>query len=240
MISTLRKIHYAYSVFIILFLGLLFYPLYYLFSRKPAGYIILNKLRKLNSLLCSWLTGMLFRFTFEQPLNPDQTYIYCANHTSNLDTMIFCILAKGPYHFMGKEELMDNLVLRVFFNTIDIPVNRESKMSAFRAFKRAGENLEKGMSLIIFPEGRIGEAYPPVLQPFKNGPFRLAIDKNIPIVPVSMIGVWKNMWDAGARYGSMAGISDIYIHQPVNTAGLMTTDADELKDRIFELINSKL
>lgn len=192
-------------------------------------------------MLSSWLTGVFFRFTYERPLDKNQTYIYCANHASNLDIMLFCILAKGKFHFMGKDELRSNPVLKIFFNTIDISVNRESKISAFRAFKRAGDTLEKGWSLIIFPEGKIDSThYPPILHPFKNGPFRLAIEKNIPVVAVSLTDVWKKMWDDGSKYGSTPGICDIYIHKPVDTTDLTTADADFLKERIFDLINSKL
>ena len=121
---------------------------------------------------------------------------------------------------MGKEELTKNPVLGMFFRTIDIPVSRESKISAFRAFKKAGENLEQGMSLIIFPEGKIDDLYPPKLHEFKNGPFRLAIEKNIPIVPVSSINIWKRMWDDGAKYGTTPGIGRVFIHSPIYTKEL--------------------
>jgi 1-acyl-sn-glycerol-3-phosphate acyltransferase len=241
MIRLLKHTHRLYSISVILVLSAVFYPFYYLAAQSPRGYGTLNKLRKLKSILSSWLTGIFFRFTYEQPLDKDQTYIYCANHASNLDIMLFCILAKGKFHFMGKDELRSNPVLKIFFNTIDISVNRESKISAFRAFKKAGETLEKGWSLIIFPEGKIDVThYPPVLHPFKNGPFRLAIEKNIPILAVSLRDVWKKMWDDGSKYGSTPGICDIYIHKPVDTTDLTIADADLLKERIFDLINSKL
>jgi 1-acyl-sn-glycerol-3-phosphate acyltransferase len=241
MIRLLKHTHRLYSIFVILVLSVVFYPFYYLAAQSPKGYSTLNKLRKLKSILSSWLTGIFFRFTYEQPLDKNQTYIYCANHASNLDIMLFCILAKGKFHFMGKDELRSNPVLKIFFNTIDISVNRESKISAFRAFKRAGETLEQGWSLIIFPEGKIdGTHYPPFLHPFKNGPFRLAIEKNIPILAVSLTDVWKKMWDDGSKYGSTPGICDIYIHKPVDTTDLTIADADLLKERIFDLINSKL
>ncbi|MFD0941460.1 lysophospholipid acyltransferase family protein [Pedobacter boryungensis] len=184
--------------------------------------------------------GIFFNFNFENKLERNQTYIYCANHTSNLDIIILCLLAKGQYHFMGKEELAKNPVLGIFFKTIDIPVFRESKISAFRAFKKAGENLENGMSLIIFPEGRIDDAYPPVLQEFKNGPFRLAIEKNIPIVPVSIINIWKLMWDDGMKYGTRPGIGNIYVHEPILTTIMGIESADVLKEEVFKKINSKL
>jgi len=142
---------------------------------------------------------------------------------------------------MGKEELLRNPVLKIFFNTIDIPVNRESKMSAFRAFKRAGDNLAQGMSLIIFPEGRIdADNYPPELLPFKNGPFRLAIDQNVPIVAVSITNAWKYMWDDGAKFGTRPGICDIYIHKPIFTQEMNADASDSLKDEVSRLIASKM
>lgn len=241
MIKRLRYIHRTYVIFVIVFFFAVFYPFYFFAASHPNRYGLLNKLRKINSIFCSFCSGIFFRMTFEDVLQKDQTYIYCANHSSNLDIMIFCILAKGKFHFMGKQELLKNPVLKLFFKTIDIPVNRDLKISAFRAFKKAGENLAVGRSLIIFPEGGIaGEVYPPELLPFKNGPFRLAIENHLPVVAVSMCDVWKKMWDDGNKYGSSPGICDIYIHKPISTLELTLADTDLLKDRVFDLINSKL
>jgi len=240
MTKFLRQAHRIWYLFWILFFFFLFYPCYFFASRSPKYYGILNFFRKANSFLCSAFSGVFFNYHFEEKLDRTKTYIYCANHTSNLDIMIFCILAKGRYHFMGKDELLNNPVLGIFFKSIDIAVNRDSKISAFRAFKKAGENLEKGMSLIIFPEGKIDDHYPPKLGEFKNGPFRLAIDKNVPLVPVSIANVWQLNWDDGAKYGSKPGICDIYIHKPINTSELADADTDRLKEEVFNLIKSKL
>ncbi|RZL48871.1 MAG: 1-acyl-sn-glycerol-3-phosphate acyltransferase [Pedobacter sp.] len=239
MIKLLKKIHFFYFTFWIVFLFFLFWPLYYWGTCKPSRYLVLNRFRAIHAFLATALAGVFFNFEFEKPLN-DQTYIYCANHTSNLDIVLFCLLAKRRFHFMGKEELMKNPVLGLFFRTIDVAVSRDSKISAFRAFKKAGENLDKGMSLIIFPEGRIDDLYPPILHEFKNGPFRLAIEHNIPIVPVSMINIWEIMWDSGFKYGTRPGIGEIYVHEPISTVTLATESADALKEQVFNKINSKL
>lgn len=239
MIKLLRKIHFFYFTFCILFFSTLFWPLYYWGTRKPSRYLILNKMRAIHAFLSTSFAGVFFSFKFEKPLQ-QQTYIFCANHTSNLDIVLFCLLAKGRFHFMGKEELKKNPVLGLFFRTIDVAVARDSNISAFRAFKKVGENLDNGMSLIIFPEGKIEDVHPPVLQDFKNGPFRLAIEHKIPIVPVSISNVWKIMWDSGFKYGSRPGIGDIYVHEPISTAILAPEYADALKEIVFTKINSKL
>lgn len=240
MIKLFRKIHWAFCLLCLLLFFILFWPFYKWFTSHPKYYGILNKFRTVHSFTAAALAGVFFRFEFEQQLDKNQTYIFCANHTSNLDIILFCILARGRYHFMGKEELTKNPVLGIFFRTIDIAVNRQSKISSFRAFKKAAENLENGMSLIIFPEGRIDDVYPPVLQSFKSGPFRLAIEKNIPIVPVSVKNAWKIMWDDGLKYGTRPGIVDVYVHEPILTSILAVENDEVLKEEVYNKINSKL
>jgi 1-acyl-sn-glycerol-3-phosphate acyltransferase len=240
MIKLLKKIHFFYFTFLIVFLFFLFWPLYFWGTRKASRYSTLNRFRAIHAFLATALAGVILSFKYEAPLDEHKTYIYCANHTSNLDIVLFCLLAKGRFHFMGKEELVKNPVLGLFFRTIDIPVSRESKISAYRAFKKAGENLDKGMSLIIFPEGRIDDLYPPILHEFKNGPFRLAIEHHIPIVPVSICNIWELMWDNGFKYGTRPGVGNIYVHQPILTTTLATENDEVLKEQVFNKINSKL
>ena len=92
------------------------------------------------------------------------------------------------------------------------------------------------MSIVIFPEGKIGDDYPPILHEFKNGPFRLAIEHQIPIIPVSIDSIWKLMWDNGFKYGSKPGIGQLWVHEPIETKGMTVDDADALKDRVYETI----
>lgn len=140
---------------------------------------------------------------------------------------------------MGKEELLKNYVTGIYFRSVDIPVNRESKISAFRAFKKAEESLKEGKTVVIFPEGMISNDYPPVLQVFKNGPFRLAIEQGVSILPVTIGNNWNLMWDDGMKYGSSPGICDICVHAPIETLGMTSDDADELKSRVHQIISAK-
>jgi len=141
---------------------------------------------------------------------------------------------------MGKEELLKGFVTGLYFRTIDIPVNRNSKMSSFRAYKKATERMEKGMSTVIFPEGTISGNYPPRLVEFKNGPFRLAIEMQVPIIPVTALDTWKVLWDDGLKYGSNPGVCHIFVHKPIETAGMTVDDTDALRDKVYEIMYQKL
>lgn len=233
MILFLKRIHAAWYIFSVIFSFLLFWPFFYYYSRKPSRYLRLNWYRKGFAFLSSALAGVFYKAVYEKTISWDRPYIVCANHTSNLDISAITGLMYGNFAFLGKEELVRNPVLSIFFKTIDIPVNRESKIASFRAFKKADEYLQSGLSLVIFPEGKIGDEYPPVLHPFKNGPFRLAIERGIPIVPVTLDRLWELMWDDGFVHGSKPGLRKLLVHAPIETTDMTIDDADTLKELVY-------
>src|ERR1700761_9360803 len=132
MITLLKKLHaYLYRLNVGL-IYLAWWPFFYYFSRKPERYIHLNKLRTWWGFLSSLLSGIIYKFEYEEPIDWSRAYIICPNHISNLDITMASILAKNDYSFLGKEELLKGFVTRLFFKTVDIPVNRLSKISSFK------------------------------------------------------------------------------------------------------------
>ena len=238
--TILKKVHIYTYVLSVALTYFLMWPLFYYCSLKPSRYRAMNSIRRIWALLSSNIVGFFYKFEYEQPIDWSTTYIVCPNHTSNLDIAAMCVLVNSNCSFMGKEELKDGLVTSLFFRSVDIPVNRESKMSSYRAFKLASDKLKDGISLVIFPEGKIGANYPPTLHEFKNGPFRLAIEHRVPILPVSSADTWAKLWDDGTKYGTTPGICHFYIHKPVQTAHLTIADADELRDEVFNIIGGKI
>jgi 1-acyl-sn-glycerol-3-phosphate acyltransferase len=239
MITLLKKFHAYFYRFNVGLIFILMYPFLYYFSRKPERYIHMNKLRTWWGILSSLFSGIIYKFEFEQPIDWSRTYIICPNHISNLDITMASILAKNDYSFLGKDELLDGFVTKLFFKTVDIPVNRLSNISSFKAFKKAGNRLKEGASMIIFPEGTIAGHYPPKVIEFKNGPFRLAIDQQVPIIPVTSLDTWEVYWDEGTQKGSRPGICHIFVHEPIETIGMNPEDTDALRDRVHDIISKK-
>ena len=239
MVLFLRRLHNYYYVFTAVLAMALLYPLLYYYSRKSSRYGQLNRVRRVCSYIIATLSGIFFRIKYEEPIDWSKTYIVCPNHTSNLDILSMSIVVKNNFNFISKAELLSNPLFGVFLNSVDIPVNRESKISSFKAFKKAGENLKQGRTLVVFPEGKIGDDYPPILHEFKNGPFRLAIELKIPIIPVTSLNTWQIQWDSGFKMGSRPGIVDIYVHKPIETAHLTVDDTEMLKNEVYNLINNK-
>jgi 1-acyl-sn-glycerol-3-phosphate acyltransferase len=238
--KAIKKIHTYFYRFTIIFFFCLLSPIAYFLSHKKSRYKHINQLRRVIVFLSTAFSGVFFRIKYEEAIDLSRTYIICGNHTSNLDISAINLAIKNNQSFIGKEELKRKIVLRYFFRTIDITVNRDSKISSFRAFKRAAELLNEGISVVIFPEATIPLVYPPKLSAFKNGAFRLAIELKIPIIPITSLDTWKVLWNSGSQYGSRPGICDIFVHKPIETAHLTVDDADGLRDEVHEIIKNKL
>jgi 1-acyl-sn-glycerol-3-phosphate acyltransferase len=236
----LKRIHTQFYRVSVAFFFTLCWPVLYPLSKKPHLYKYINQIRRLIIFLSSSLSGIFYRAKFEQPIDWSRTYVVCGNHTSNLDISAISQHLRNNFCFIGKEELLHNYVLGLFFRTIDITVNRESKISSFRAIKTAAERIKNGISVVIFPEATIPDEYPPVLHPFKNGAFRLAIEMKVPIIPITSLDTWNVLWDTGEEYGSRPGICNKFVHKPIETAHLTIDDADALRDEVHAIINKKL
>jgi len=236
----LKRLHREFYQLSVAFFHMLAWPLRVYLEQSKERYKYINGVRRWIIKCSTFISGIFFDIKYETNIDWSRTYIIVGNHTSNIDISTINIAARDNHAFIGKEELKKNIVLGYFFRTIDLTVNRESRISAFRVFKDAGEKLKQGISVVMFPEGTIPRVYPPVLGEFKNGPFKLAVELKIPILPITSLDTWKVYWNTGKDYGSRPGVCHIFVHKPVETAHLTAADADKLRDEVYELIKNKL
>jgi 1-acyl-sn-glycerol-3-phosphate acyltransferase len=99
--------------------------------------------------------------------------------------------------------------------------------------------IDEGKSLVIFPEGGIITKHPPNMTPFKDGAFRTAIEKQIPVVPVSIPNNWIILPDKDPLYLQRGTIRVIF-HKPIETKGYTLDRIDELKKKVFDVIDHEL
>ncbi|NJM26626.1 MAG: 1-acyl-sn-glycerol-3-phosphate acyltransferase, partial [Bacteroidia bacterium] len=97
---------------------------------------------------------------------------------------------------------------------------------------------DKGKSLVIFPEGGIYTKEPPRMVRFKDGAFRAAIEKQIPLVPVTIPNNWIILPDEAflLRWGTV----HVIFHEPIETKGLTLADMDRLKSDVYQVIDLEL
>ena len=129
--------------------------------------------------------GFPYKIEREQEMEKGKSYMLVANHTSMTDIMLMLAVSKNPFVFVGKKELVKIPIFGFFYKRTCILVDRSSSKSRFEVFQRAQKRLEQGLSICIFPEGGVPEDGPVVLDEFKDGAFRLAIEHQIPVVPMT-------------------------------------------------------
>lgn len=222
-------------------LGLiLLYPLFYILLSNKKYFPAAFQLKKFWARWILFVPGLFLNVKRKKDTSPlPQPCIYCGNHVSYLDIVASYLVTPNYFVFMGKQELDKAPLFRIFFREMNILVDRSSNIGSHRAFIKAGEEIDKGHSVFLYPEGTISSAGR--LRGFKNGAFRLAIEKQIPIVPVIYLNNWKLLQNGGFfKSHGRPGISDIIVHDPIPTIGMTEKDLLSLKVRVHEIIQREL
>ncbi|MFN6943649.1 MAG: lysophospholipid acyltransferase family protein [Cytophagaceae bacterium] len=201
----------------------------------PAAHF-LNKLwAYVVFFLC--LTPCKVDFRFKR--NKNQAYIYCPNHTSYLDIPTLCYSLPGYFIFVGKSSLGKVPLFGYMFRTLYISVDRSSRMSSYRSYVQSCNAIDNKRSIVLFPEGKIPAENHPKLIHFKEGAFRIAIEKQVPIVPVTIPNNWKILPDFKEMVVNRH-VMRVVFHEPIETKGMTMDDLNELRSRTFAIIDQEL
>ncbi len=201
------------------------YPLFFRMARIWAKFILI---------------GMGFRYKIEREQTPEasKSYMFVANHTSMADIMLMLVAVKNPFVFVGKKELAKIPLFGFFYKRTSILVDRSSAKSRQAVFLRAQRRLQQGMSICIFPEGGVPEDESVVLDEFKNGAFRMAINHQIPIVPITFGDNKKRL--SYTFFSGGPGKMRVKTHKFITTKGLTIEDTKTLNSETKAVIYNQL
>ena len=216
---------------------LILFPILVLSILKETWYPYFFKLARLWAKII--LIGMGFRWIVkkEQPLNSKESYMFIANHTSMADIMLMLVSAKNPFVFVGKAELAKIPLFGFFYKRTCILVDRGSEKSRRAVFLRAQKRLKQGLSICIFPEGGVPDENI-VLDEFKDGAFRLAINHQIPIVPMTFVDNKDRF--SYVFFSGGPGKMRVKVHQFLSTESLTSKDAKALNSQARNIILEQL
>lgn len=213
------------------------FPILMISILKEAWYPLFFRIAR----FWSWfiLIGMGFRVKIERDEIPkkSKSYMFIANHTSMADIMLMLVTVKNPFVFVGKAELAKIPLFGFFYKRTSILVDRTDPKSRQTVFLRAQRRLKQGMSICIFPEGGVpDEAID--LDLFKDGAFRMAINHQIPIVPITFADNKKRF--SYTFFSGSPGIMRAKIHVFLSTEDLKVSDTKALNERARNLILKQL
>lgn len=153
---------------------------------------------------------------------PRRNYVYMSNHVSNLDPPIFIPRIPGRCSVLVKSELFRIPILGTAMKMAElVPVERSNREAAIESVRAAAEVMQHGLNMVIFPEGT--RSIDGRLLPFKKGPFHLAMETGIPVVPVTILGT-AECWPKGT-WAMKPGTATLVFHAPVEPANFSGREA---------------
>ncbi len=220
---------------------LVLFPVFYVLLLREEWFPLVFKLKRFWARWIITIPGIWVSVKKDpQFLTIKTPVVFCANHVSYLDIVMSYIVVPHYFVFMGKQELNKAPLFNIFFKKMNILVDRKSLKGSHRAFIQAGEQIDKGNSMFLFPEGTIAKD-PQIVKAFKNGTFKLAIDRQVPIVPITFLNNWKMLQNGGFfKANGGPGISKIIVHGPIETKGMTEADLVSLKQQVHNIIQQDI
>lgn len=235
--KTLRTFYTVYGFFVFCVLFVVLFPLLLIPITFPSQWRLTGIINRWWARLMFVGVGLPFRVEVKGSLDQSRQYIFCANHFSYLDIPTFGLNPVNAI-FVGKNSIERVPLFGYMYGKLHITVDRASLRSRFNTMKQGMQAIDEGKSLMIFPEGGMVATNPPQMAPFKEGAFRLAIEKQVPIVPVTIVNNWIILPDPENRLHW--GAVKIMFHEPLETQGMTVDQTEELKQRTFQVISLAL
>lgn len=168
-------------------------------------------------------------------VDPARTYIFMSNHVSNIDPPLLLPLIPRRTSVMAKKELFSYPLLGKTMRLGSlVPVDRKNREAGIAAVRAASQVIRDGINMTIFIEG--GRSFDGKLLPFKKGPFYLAEECAVPVVPVTISGTHYVM--PKKRFAVKPGRVDVIFHDPIEPRDF--GGRDQLMAKVRSVINSGL
>ncbi|RXK49778.1 lysophospholipid acyltransferase family protein [Aquirufa rosea] len=228
-----------WSMFWFLAIFLLFYPFIFILLQKITWRKYAAKLVRVWSKIFFFFC--FIRFDVKRHFEPDinQNYVFCANHFSFLDIPVIVYLLEHYTAFVGKSSLGKLPLFGYMYARLNILVNRSDNASRAGSLAKAMRALQTGRSIAIFPEGGIvSKRYPYMSKPLKDGALIMAIQQQIPLVPISLYNNYEIFSDKPMMI--RPGVIRAEIHPPIITKGLSLEDVPMLREKLYHIIQDPI
>ena len=179
------------------------------------------------SRLNSRMTPMFVSVQGRENIDPEQSYVIASNHQSHYDVFVLYGWLGVDFKWVMKQELRKITALGVACEKLGhIFIDRSNKQAALDSLNEAKKKITGGTSVLFFPEGTRSETEE--MGEFKKGAFRMALDLETPILPITILGTGKVLPPHTTNL--LPGRATLIIHPPISIEGYDLEDIEKLMD----------
>ena len=229
---------YALLLFVVLMLIIFPFVIIASFLRPIQSGNIIYRLCMLWADIWFPLVGIMHKNYYEAEHDKKKAYIFVSNHISYLDAALIVKTFRQPLRALGKVEMTKVPVFGFIYKNAIVTVDRDNASDRSKSVKKLKGVLQRGISILIFPEGTFNETGNP-LKSFYDGAFRIAIETQTPVKPVLFLDAYDRMPHKGFLTLNPGKNRSVFLDEiPVD--GLTMNDLQALKNKVFEIMEKKL
>lgn len=221
---------YAVTMFVVLMIPVFIWALLVL----PLGKIRAGNLIFYGCMVWAdvWLAlvFIIHRNFHLEEMRKDQSYIFVSNHISYLDSALVPKMFRRPIRPLGKVEMARIPVFGFIYKNVIVSVDRSSAENRMNSVRLLKSILNKGISVLVFPEGTFNTTEKP-LKPFFDGAFRVAIETGTPIKPVLILNSYDLM-HYRSIFSLRPGISRSVFLPEISVDGYTLDELPQLKMQV--------
>ena len=237
--NILLKIYSLYAVILFFCVTTILLLLYLIIAILPDRIRTLCVMNMNRVVIRIWgfLVGVRMETIGKENLPADMVCVIASNHVNMIDIPL---MGQAIIHYfkpLGKKEIIYVPIVGQIFAMTTILVNRSNAESRAKSMEKMMNWLKRGCSIFVFPEGTRNKTGKP-LKDFYDGAFRIAIQGQVPLVPVVQLHS-KEMQPVNS-WNLFPGKAVVEILKPISTEGMTEEDVPKLKEKVYKIIEDRL
>jgi 1-acyl-sn-glycerol-3-phosphate acyltransferase len=185
----------------------------------------------------AWFTPVWVIVRGRKHIDPRQSYVIVSNHQSQYDIFLLYGWLGVDFKWIMKKELRKVPVIGIACEKLGhIFIDRSDRNAAIASLAEAKNKIRGGTSVLFFPEGTRSRTLQ--MLPFKKGAFKMALDLNLPVLPITIIGTRDIL--PPDSIDVFPGKTEMIIHEPVAIGEYSDDTIRQLMEKVRGIIQSSL
>lgn len=228
---------FAWSYLVLSYPLILFVRFLYYKGKLKKTDFIANVVMTIFSKMTFYMSGSRLRLIGKENIPKDKTVVFVCNHQGHMDSMIIQGFINRPKGFLTIKKFGDTPILRTWMKYMGcVFMDKEDIRQSLRCINQAVDTLNRGHSMVVFPEGKLNEGGETLK--FEKGWLRLVKKSGVPVVPITL----KNAYNAFSYNGKGMHPAKIecIISKPIDTSNLNKDNEIEFMENLREIILTNL